>query len=542
MGAEYTTYKRENARYKDFAEKGFRLFSVTLFFGSNYLNETSHLPVFSKGIFDEEIPDYSGFDEDINNILKYCPDAYIFPRVNVMPSAEWEKAHPDELCNIGTFDFPDNKRVCVSSDIWADEVKRTLSLFIDHVNSMPYRDNIIGYQIAGGNTEEWIAIDFRGNVGKRSEEKFKAAVNNGEYPDTEEGHFRFLSDVVAGRICEFASFVKEKTNRQLVVGSFYGYTFELCERRSAHHSLQKVLNCSDIDFLCSPISYSTQRQIGTNHPYMMPVHSVKLHNKLYFAENDVRTHLTRPVSDLPRYNSPLWFGPERSKTIDIMKMHHARNLTGGHGGWWFDMWGGWYDDDDYMDFLSRAREITVKNTQNPVPGVSKVALFADEKCYAKISDGSGSICSAVRHKIGVCGVPIDFYLASDFDAVKDRYKAIVTVAPCETELLNDIYAYTSANNIPHLIVNRENADESPEYFRQFFRESGVFIYCEKDCALYANERYIFIHTFGDGEYKINVPDGDKLYDAYSGKKMPDIINAEKGQSFLMEKGRFMNED
>ncbi len=538
-GAAYTTYKRENACYKSFAEKGFRLYSVTLFFGSNYLNETSHLPVFSKGIFDDEIPDYSGFDEDINNILKYCPDAYIFPRINVMPSIEWEKAHADELCDRGTDEFPDNKRACISSDIWADEVKRTLSLFIDHINSMPYRDNIIGYQIAGGNTDEWIAIDFRGNIGKRSEEKFKAAVNNGEYPDTDEGYYRFLSDIVADRLCEFSSFVKEKTNRQLVVGSFYGYTYELCERRFAHHSLGKILNCPDIDFLCSPISYSGQRKAGTNHPYMMPVHSIKLHNKLYFAENDVRTHLTKPVCDNPRYNTPIWFGPEKKKSIEILKMHHARNLTGGHGGWWFDMWGGWYDDDDYMDFLEKARELTKESTLNPVNGVCEAAVFVDENCFAKIADGKGNICAGVRHSLDRCGVPVDYYLASDFEAVKDRYKAYVSLVPCETELTRKIYDYSVKNNIPVCLVDEKNANESPTYFRNFFRQSRLFVYSEKDIVLMANERYIFVHTVCDGEFLINVPEGEELFDAYTGNKVTNTFTAEKGQSFLFEKGRYI---
>ena len=96
-GLAYLTYLTENNRYTDFAKAGYRLFSVPVFFGFNHLNELSGLDVFKKGIFDNAEPDFSTFDEDIKQILSACPEAYIFPRVNVSLSREWELLNPDEL-------------------------------------------------------------------------------------------------------------------------------------------------------------------------------------------------------------------------------------------------------------------------------------------------------------------------------------------------------------------------------------------------------------------------------------------------------------
>ena len=59
-----------------------------------------------------------------------------------------------------------------------------------------------------------------------------------------------------------------------------------------HLALEKVLACPDVDFLTSPTSYAF-RQFGgegTSH-FMSLLGSIKLHGKLWFNENDVRTSL-----------------------------------------------------------------------------------------------------------------------------------------------------------------------------------------------------------------------------------------------------------
>ena len=66
---------------------------------------------------------------------------------------------------------------------------------------------------------------------------------------------------------------------------------------------------------------------------MLPVDSLKKHGKLYFVENDVRTDLSRAPNDLPRYNTPIWFGPERETSLELVKQHFARALLHGHSQW-----------------------------------------------------------------------------------------------------------------------------------------------------------------------------------------------------------------
>ena len=268
-GMAYMTYYTENNRYADFAKAGYRLFSLPVMFGDQTINSITQFPPFQKGIFASDEPDYSIFDGNIRDILEACPDAYIFPRVNVSLSRAWEDSHPDELNDFGSATFPDVKRASFSSDLWCDEVKRLLSHFVAHIESSDYRDSIVGYQIAGGLTEEWMTFDSRGSRGKRSLEKFNAYADKNGLAKNEENYSAFLSDTVALRICELAEHVKTLTDNRLAVGAFYGYTFELSSCGSGHNSLRILLDSPYVDFLCSPVSYSTAREAGVDHPYML---------------------------------------------------------------------------------------------------------------------------------------------------------------------------------------------------------------------------------------------------------------------------------
>ena len=169
----YLTYVTANNDYASFARQGYRLFSMPVYFATRTMSEVSQMRPLAPGLFENETDDFEPFDQDVRRILDVCPDAMIFPRVNVNTTISWDEAHPDELED-QPYNEAARRRPCYASDLWAEEVKRLLTRCIRHVQASSYAANIVGYQIAGGNTDEWFPFDHRGSIGKRSRENISS--------------------------------------------------------------------------------------------------------------------------------------------------------------------------------------------------------------------------------------------------------------------------------------------------------------------------------------------------------------------------------
>lgn len=519
-GCAYISYLTDRARYADFAAAGYRLYSFPAFFATRTINEKSGLPPLADGIFEDGIHP-ERFDAEVEKILAACPDAMILPRINTTLPRAWDRVHPEEMCDGKVGSEP---CVCFSSDLWAEEVKRLTALLIGHVQNSPYAAHIVGYQLAGGQTEEWMPFDFAGSVGPRAREKFES------YPDkSEAGWWRFLSETVASRIDEFAAYVKKLTQGRVLVGAFYGYTFELPGRKYAHHALQKITESPSVDFVCSPVSYRHRNDIAYDGANMTALDSVKLHGKLYFAENDTRTERSRPINDLPNYNLPVWCGPEHAVSEEILKMHFARALVHGHAFWWFDMWGGWYDGTAYRSLMKRFANIAEHSLTKDRRDVSPVAVFTDERAYDAIDDDRGRLCSTVRDVLGRMGVPYAVYLTSDFDAVQAKYPLMILIQPVETEdsqHIKDVRQKGLAVVTPAMPLE----DTS---LRSACIKAGIQPYLSCPAIVYENQSYLFVNSTEDAVLDVTGR-GTVLKDCF-GDGVGTVFSLRKGVSCLFEK-------
>lgn len=528
----YMTYLEKFNEYDDFAAAGYKFFSVPVLFSGRWISITDGLTPFKKGIFDEKgAPDFTLFDEAVEKILEACPDAYIIPRVNISMPVWWEEENPDEL------NMKDGVpcRESFYSEKWREDVSQFLREFTQYANSCKYASHIVGYQIAGGNTEEWFHFDMNGGYGECAKPAFKAFLEK-YYPEIEykglpdltllnknsdylideylTRYIEFANFKVAESISHFAQIVKEETGDNVVVGTFYGYTLEVTNSLQGNHALNYILKDKNIDFICSPNSYIGTRATDMDWTEMYPADSIRLHGKMCFQECDIRTHLTLPLSAKDPstdphglLEAPVW-QPRESKyqAINEIRKSFARQLIKGNALWWFDMWGGWYADEDIMSEMATYKSIYEQSiTDADRKSKAEVAVFVDESAYKYLTDSPfRNIFFNQRKELGYIGTPYDIYDVYDFDEVYKNYKAVILLSNAKTVYMENARNLCQANKVPYIMTSSLKDKFTVNELRAFCQANGVHIYCETDDIVYVNENYISINAVTDGEKTLSL--------------------------------------
>ena len=479
-GMAYMAYRPSVEVFSDFAEAGVDLFS---FSGTPTESGYGLATTVWTGLGEY---DYSQLDQRALMVLEANPDAYFFPRLYVHAPKWWSKDHPDDVV---LMDPGDGKYVPFihsggkpapswASERWRRDTVGGLRRLIAHVDASPYADRVIGYHIASGTTEEWMmwganerqwvdyspvnvarfrewlrarygtaaelrqawrddVVDFRTAQISPKAQRQKAELGSLRDPSKERAVIDFYlynSDLVADTICYLAKAVKEITQREKTVGIFYGYLLQLCgeqrQQNAGHLALGKVLASPDIDFLCSPTSYAF-RQLGgegTSH-FMSLLGSVKLHGKLWFDENDIRTSLS--PGKIGGWGKPADVaGDVRQQDKEL-----ANVLVNGVAQWWFDVGSNRYDDPQLMQRigeLTASASETIGLDRTPV---DEMAMVVDEKslCYLKTGDRLGrSLLLSQLPALHRIGAPVGHYLVTDLPKLADRKMFLITTSVAPT--------------------------------------------------------------------------------------------------------------
>jgi hypothetical protein len=418
--------------------------------------------------------DYSEFDRRMQMVLEANPHAFVFPRLYLHAPAWWSKLHPDDVV---LEDRGDGHPVPLvhaagkpapswASEAWRRDTVEGLRRLVEHIETAPYADRVIGYHLASGTTEEWMMwganenqwVDYSPACLKAFRRWLEEAYGNDQRlraawgdpavtlatatipprdrrastrlgwlrdPATEQAvidFYRFNSDLVADTIRHFAKAVKDLTHREKVVGVFYGYLLQLCgeqrQQNAGHLALGRVLASPDVDFVCSPTSYAF-RQLGgegTSH-FMSLLGSVQLHGKLWFDENDIRTSLSGgQVGE---------WGRPADMAGDVLQQDKelANCLVHGAAQWWFDVGGNRYN---HPALLSRIGELNAKADEalrlDRSPA-DEAALVVDERslCSLRVGDPLGGwLLVAQLPALQRIGAPVGHYLVTDLPRVGNR--------------------------------------------------------------------------------------------------------------------------
>lgn len=532
----YTTYFEELGEYSDFIAAGYRIYFINVSFTDLPINNNTGFSPFRKGVFEGNEPDYSEFDETVRRVVAECPDACIFPRINIAMPRKWLAAHPYE-----TVSTTCGNRESFSSDLFRRDGARLLKTLVDHIRSADYAENIAGYQVCGGTTQEWMHHDMSGSYSEPGLKRFalwlKEKYGAENVPDikkedlTKPGYsrdvsryFEFCGETAAKTVEYFAKELKGFIGGEQIVGAFYGYHAFVNDCLLGLHGLRFIIDSPYIDFFSSPCCYDAGRQLGVDWGDMLSGESVKQHGKLYFVECDIRTHLTQPMqASRPgvypdgiylQYdehgNKTVWCGPDTCElSLSAIRKAYAHQLTKGNGIWWFDMWGGWYHDEAIMAELAQMKRIAAEATDKDAAACprAEAVIFIDEKAYINIPRGTcfADSVNNIRVAAGNTGVPFDLCMVEDAEKVLGNYSAAVFTSAFPSESGKVAVELCKKLGIPYISASVEKQSYTTRELRDFFVSCGVHCYNAKDNIIYCGEGFIAVHAVRDGEIEISLP-------------------------------------
>ncbi len=472
----YMSYAPIKENFDKMKERGVRLFMFPIYAGDEGINMESGIRPLTEHFFRGYGEyDFSMVDKVLEDLAPTGEeDVYIIPRVCLEPPIWWQRLHPDEVARDSR---GEEQRESFASKKWLDDMTAALYALIDHINASKWKNRVIGYHIAAGGTEEWAyqsrynpqyydysevnrraycdyLIEKYGDIASVSKAHGKSYASFDEVtfphpvereyakngylrdPEVERAvldYFDYHNISVARAICHFCHAVKEYTGGERLAGVFYGYVFSMPQNYKGLHALGRVLESPDVDFLSTTNS-------GEAWHYSAAVSSALMHGKMWIAEGDVRTHLTSGMDkNLPHalpdndyYSSSVWCPRgDVNTSVYSLTRHLARVLTTPAGIWWFDMFGGWFDDPALLGVIEKSNLLLKEQSEGLFS--SEVALIVDEggHKYSSYDKEMMGVFLETIDEIDRAGFPYDTYLLSDICSDKfeaDKYKMFIFLA------------------------------------------------------------------------------------------------------------------
>jgi hypothetical protein len=235
----------------------------------------------------------------------------------------------------------------------------------------------------------------------------------------------FQQQAMADLVCELAHAAREASHGRKLVVFFYGYVFEFGTIRlgpatCGHYALRRVLDCPDIDVLCSPISYF-DRGIGGSAPTMTAAESVALAGKLWLCEDDTRTYLGSG-----EFPGQFDGAKDLAETLTLLRRNVAEEAMRNFATWWMDLgMTGWFNDPRIWNEMKRLEAVDRVFLAKPIAYRPQVAAVIDERAMTETSCSAWRVTEPgiyqVRRPLARMGAPYGQYLLDD--VVRGRVQA-----------------------------------------------------------------------------------------------------------------------
>lgn len=432
----------------------------------------------------EGIYDFQEMDERFMAYLEVNPDAYLMPRLVLDAPLWWSEEHPEAQAVV---ESPDGRRHVIkyyngrpaptwASKAWQEYTQESLRRLVEHISRAPYASRVFGLFLCSGITQEWFqwgdAVGVCGDYSPISQESFRqwlkakyqtdqslqkawknpeVTLASAEIPTYAErtarptlhqdlrdmensadlrciDFFKWNGEMVADVIAGLARTVKEASENRMITGAFYGYLLEICGSdrlvNSGHLGFGKLVRCPYLDFMASPTGYGFRQSGGKGISYAMsPAASLKLHNKFWWVEMDIRTSWT---------NAPLGYaGKPATFAEDLLQQDKeaAHSICSGFGQWWLDVGYIRYDNDEFMAHVGKLVSV-MKECISDYDRTSQaqIAMILQEESYSHGRVPSAVMVDDTTYQLPCLerlGATVEYYSASDIAKLPERIRLII---------------------------------------------------------------------------------------------------------------------
>lgn len=448
---------------------------------------------------DPETWDYTGLNERFDRVLAAKPDALVMLRVNLGTPRWWLDTHPDEMevLHTGAALYDDTNTnptiprgrpfPSLASDAWRRDIGGALERLLDYIGRSPYNHHVFGYVLTGLDTEEWYHWSsgsnqlagysrhtgnaFREWIRRKygSDDALRIAwrqplatietVNVPSYderwdmgqatfrnPETKMpviDFYQFYNELIPETIEYFSNIVRSKTGGKKVVGAFYGYMYEFMgDPEFGHNALERFLRIPSLDFMCVTASYAG-REFARGGDYLRsPAHSVMLHKKLWYHDNDVVSFLAPEVMkrvgmheggewtvSQEHHLKVLGYTETPQQTRWMFRRCLGFTLCNGAYQSYFDLHGGYYNHPILMEEIAYLNRVAASSTAYDRDSISEILIVADECSCAHLTFRHPLLqedIAQVQQQLIKIGAPVDHVLMADLPSLDlQRYKMVV---------------------------------------------------------------------------------------------------------------------
>ena len=412
-------------------------------------------------------PEY--IDAAMERLIAGNPDILVMPRIRMISPAWWNEAHPKELMrHFFQGQYTTGPLPSPSSGKWLKESLKALTETIRYFEKR-WSDRVIGYHTGYGECAEhvyawngkfsdysipqlnafrkWLkekygkAEDLR-KVWNKHDISFETAEiptpdqRGGVFglpviydPKTEQqviDYQMFHSEMIASVILEQASIVKNtlrELGREKIFGIFYAYVSHpancpYSHYNSGHDAHEKVLECPDIDFIASPLGYSSRQPGGCCAPQVLSA-SIAAHGKLYYAEDDTGTHL------VSSFHHGLVAG-SAEEFVNVTRRNFLTSWSSGASQWWMDLRGGkWFHDKTILEEISNLSQFAEYHLENR-NSIAQIAIFVSDRSMSLQRQLpvalSGVMVEQPLNELCTIGAPFDLFRLEDIPILEREGK------------------------------------------------------------------------------------------------------------------------